>query len=80
MLKFDGAIAGMGTASGTRIVVGMWPLSPFGPVTDVMLERPDGHRILFAPTDEFADFLAPTTGSTRCGSRRCCGCGTAGPG
>ena len=57
MLKFDGAIAGMGTASGTRIVVGMWPLSPFGPVTDVMLERPDGHRILLAPTDEFADFL-----------------------
>jgi len=57
MLRFDGAIAGMGTASGTRIVVGMWPLSPFGPVTDVMLERPDGHRILLAPTDEFADFL-----------------------
>lgn len=57
MLKFDGAIAGMGTASGTRIVVGMWPLSPFGPVTDVMLERPDGRRVLLAPTDEFADFL-----------------------
>lgn len=57
MLSFDGAIAGMGTTSGTRIVVGMWPLSPFGPVTDVMLERPDGHRILLAPTDEFADFL-----------------------
>ena len=57
MLSFDGAIAGMGTASGTRIVVGMWPLSPFGPVTDVMLERPDGHRVLLAPTDEFADFL-----------------------
>jgi hypothetical protein len=57
MLRFDGAIAGLGTASGTRIVVGMWPLSPFGPVTDVMLERPDGHRILLAPTDEFAGFL-----------------------
>src|SRR5664279_3281856 len=30
MLQFDGAIAGMGTASGTRLVVGMWPLSPYG--------------------------------------------------
>ena len=57
MLSFDGAIAGMGTSSGTRIVVGMWPLSPFGSVTDVMLERSDGHRILLAPTDELADFI-----------------------
>lgn len=57
MLIFDGAIAGIGTESGARIVVGMWPRSPFGPVTDVMVERPDGHRILLAPTDEFADFL-----------------------
>ncbi len=58
MLKFDGAIAGIGTTSGTRIVVGMWPLSPFGSVTDVMIERPDGHRILLAPTRELADFIA----------------------
>ncbi|WP_395727746.1 hypothetical protein [Nakamurella sp.] len=57
MLRFDGAIAGLGTASGTRIVVGMWPLSPFGPVTDVMVQRPDGHRILLAPTEEFAGFI-----------------------
>jgi len=58
MLQFDGAIAGMGTASGTRLVVGMWPLSPYGSVTDVMIERPDGHRILLAPTQELADFIA----------------------
>ena len=60
MLQFDGAIAGMGTTSGTRLVVGMWPLSPYGSVTDVMVERPDGHRILLAPTQEFADFIAAT--------------------
>src|SRR5664279_2759040 len=60
MLQFDGAIAGMGTASGTRLVVGMWPLSPYGSVTDVMVERPDGHRILLAPTQGFADFVAAT--------------------
>jgi hypothetical protein len=58
MLKFDGAIAGMGTTSGTRLIVGMWPLSPYGSVTDVMIERPDGHRILLAPTRELADFIA----------------------
>lgn len=60
MLKFDGAIAGIGTSSGTRLVVGMWPLSPFGSVTDVMIQRPDGHRILLAPSQELADFIAAT--------------------
>jgi hypothetical protein len=60
MLNFDGAIAGMGTESGTRLVVGMWPLSPYGSVTDVMIERGDGHRILLAPTKELADFIAGT--------------------
>ncbi len=60
ILKFDGAIAGMGTTSGTRLVVGMWPLSPYGSVTDVMIERADGHRILLAPTQELADFIAAT--------------------
>ncbi len=60
ILRFDGAIAGMGTTSGTRLVVGMWPLSPYGSVTDVMIEHPDGHRILLAPTQELADFVAGT--------------------
>ena len=60
MLMFDGAIAGMGTESGTRLVVGMWPRSPYGSVTDVMIERADGHRILLAPTQELADYIAAT--------------------
>src|SRR6478752_3968792 len=60
MLMFDGAIAGMGTESGTRLVVGMWPLAPYGSVTDVMIERKDGHRILLAPTRELADFISAT--------------------
>ena len=38
----------------------MWPLSPYGSVTDVMIERADGHRILLAPTQELADFIAAT--------------------
>ncbi|WP_030206643.1 hypothetical protein [Streptomyces sp. NRRL S-87] len=53
-LAFDGWIAAVGTGSGTRVVVGHWLRSPFGAFDDVMLERADGHRVLYAPT-------APTT-------------------
>jgi hypothetical protein len=59
-LRFDGWIAGFGTASGTRIVLGHWPVSPFGPVSDVMLESAAGHRLLIAATAELADFVAAT--------------------
>jgi len=60
MLVFDGAIAGVGTASGTRLVVGMWPVSPFGSIADVMVERADGRRSLLAPSRQVADFVAET--------------------
>lgn len=59
-LRFDGWIAGLGTASGTRVVLGHWPRSPFGAFSDVMLERPDGERLLLAPTRETADFVSGT--------------------
>lgn len=59
-LRFDGWIAGLGTASGTRIVVGHWVRSPFGPVSDVMLESPVGERLLLASSEEFAVFVAAT--------------------
>ncbi|MFF3342780.1 hypothetical protein [Streptomyces flavidovirens] len=59
-LRFDGWIAGMGTSSGTRVVVGHWQRSPFGPFSDVMLERSDGERLLLAPTQETADFIRGT--------------------
>ncbi|MGO4190717.1 hypothetical protein AB4Y67_03510 [Arthrobacter sp. YAF17] len=55
---FDGHIAGIGTASGLRAVVGLWQQSPFGPFADAMVELPSGHRILLAPTAEVADFIA----------------------
>ncbi|MFI1168140.1 hypothetical protein ACH4UM_32250 [Streptomyces sp. NPDC020801] len=57
---FDGFIAGIGTASGTRLALGHWARSPFGPFSDVMLERNDGHRILLAPGRETARFIADT--------------------
>ncbi|MFE5402527.1 hypothetical protein ACFQ9Z_14210 [Streptomyces sp. NPDC056580] len=59
-LRFDGWIAGAGTSSGTRLVLGHWLRSPFGPFSDVMLERADGHRLLLAPTPETARFIGGT--------------------
>ncbi|TPW73220.1 hypothetical protein FJ658_06765 [Schumannella sp. 10F1B-5-1] len=59
-MRFHGRIAGFGAASGTRLVVGHWARSPFGAVTDVMVENADGHRMLFAPHPALADFVAQT--------------------
>ena len=58
--RFEGRIAGLGSTSGVRMVVGRWDASPFGEFADVMLERPDGHRVLYAPTSEVGDFIAET--------------------
>jgi hypothetical protein len=58
--RFEGEIAAFGTTSGHRIVVGRWPVSPFGPISDVMIETPDGTRLLIAPSDEVARFVAST--------------------
>jgi hypothetical protein len=57
---FEGRIAGFGTASGVRLVVGMWHRSPLGAFTDVFLEEANGHRILFAPSSAVADFVSNT--------------------
>ncbi|MBW0010186.1 MAG: hypothetical protein JO063_08735, partial [Pseudonocardiales bacterium] len=58
--RFDGEIAAFGTTTGYRAVIGRWLVSPFGPVSDVMLEAADGTRSLFAPNDEVARFVAGT--------------------
>ncbi|MEV3972943.1 hypothetical protein AB0K68_33215 [Streptomyces sp. NPDC050698] len=59
-LRFDGWIAGIGTASGVRVVLGHWPRSPFGAFSDVMVEEADGRRLLLAPTPQTAGFVAAT--------------------
>jgi hypothetical protein len=56
--RFDGWIAGIGTARGLRCVVGHWAGSPLGSFTDVMVEQPDGLRVLLAPSRRVADFVA----------------------
>ena len=58
--RFDGCIAGLGSPAGLRVVVGHWPSSPLGAFTDVMVEWPDGHRILLAPDERVAGFVAAT--------------------
>ncbi|WP_454042597.1 hypothetical protein [Cellulosimicrobium sp. Marseille-Q8652] len=59
-LIFRGRIAGWGTSSGTRVVLGRWDRSPFGAFADVMVERPDGERILLAPSEEVASLVGST--------------------
>lgn len=58
--RFRGRIAGVGTTSGVRVVVGHWHQSPLGAFSDVMLAEPDGRRHLLAPSTEVADFVAST--------------------
>ena len=59
-LRFAGHIAGIGTGSGVRMVIGSWQESPFGRFADVMVEAADGQRTLLAPTAEVAEFVSAT--------------------
>lgn len=58
--RFHGRIAGVGSASGVRVVVGRWDTSPWGAFADVMLEDATGHRVLLAPDDRVREFVAST--------------------
>lgn len=58
--RFHGRIAGAGSSSGVRLVIGRWHRSPLGSFSDVMLQQPDGRRILLAPTASVAEFVSGT--------------------
>jgi hypothetical protein len=58
--RFVGRIAGVGSTSGVRIVVGRWDDSPWGSFADVMVEDSAGHRVLLAPDERVRDFVAAT--------------------
>lgn len=58
--RFDGRICGLGTTSGLRVVVGIWSQSPLGSFADAMVETPQGHRVLLAPSEQVAAFVAAT--------------------
>jgi hypothetical protein len=58
--RFTGRIAGVGSTSGVRVVVGRWDASPWGSFADVMVEDAAGHRVLLAPDERVRDFVAAT--------------------
>jgi hypothetical protein len=58
--RFHGHIAGVGSASGVRVVVGSWHRTPLGAFGDAMVETAAGHRVLLAPSVEVADFIEST--------------------
>lgn len=55
---FEGAITAAGFTSGDSVVVGAWARSPLGMVIDVMWRRPDGERVLLAPSRKVADYVS----------------------
>ena len=57
-VELTGRIGAAGFASGDRMVVGVWTSGPLGPMTDVMWARPDGERVLLAPDEPVAEFIA----------------------
>jgi hypothetical protein len=58
--RFTGRIAGIGSTSGVRVVVGRWDDSPWGPFADVMVEDAAGHRVLLAPSEQVREFVSST--------------------
>jgi len=58
--RFRGQIAGVGSTSGIRVVVGRWTDTPLGEFGDAMVETAAGHRVLLAPRQDVADFIEAT--------------------
>jgi hypothetical protein len=58
--RYEGRIAGVGTSSGIRLVVGNWRRTPLDAFADVMVERSDGHRVLLAPSEAVRDVIEAT--------------------
>jgi hypothetical protein len=58
--RFRGQIAGVGSSSGIRVVVGHWTNTPLGTFADAMVESAAGHRVLLAPRAEVAEFIEAT--------------------
>lgn len=58
--RFTGRIAGVGSTSGVRVVVGRWDDGPWGSFADLMVEDAEGHRVLVAPDEQTRDFVSAT--------------------
>lgn len=57
-IVLEGAIAGLGFASGDSFVCGLWDAGPLGPMVDVMWAQRSGRRVLLAPDDRVAAFVS----------------------
>lgn len=55
---FTGEICGVGSMLGVRVVIGRWPVSPFGPVVDAMVEDPAGRRVFIAHDEALAAYVS----------------------
>ena len=55
---FAGEICGVGSMLGVRVVIGRWPVSPFGPVADAMVEDAAGRRVFIAQDDALAAYVS----------------------
>jgi len=55
---FAGEICGVGSMLGVRVVIGRWPVSPFGPVADAMVEDPAGRRVFIGQDEALAAYVS----------------------
>ncbi|WP_239078834.1 hypothetical protein [Cellulomonas marina] len=60
--RFAGHIAGMGSTSGVRVVVGRWLRTPLGSFADAMVEDAAGRRTLVVPRDDVREVIAGVYG------------------
>ena len=55
---FKGRVISSGFQTGDMLVIGDWNDSPHGSFTNLMWAKPDGTRVLIAPSKELGDFVS----------------------
>lgn len=55
---FKGRVISSGFQTGDMVVIGDWRESPHGAFTNLMWAKPDGTRVLIAPSEELGDFVS----------------------
>lgn len=55
---FKGRVISSGFRTGDMVVIGDWRESPHGAFTNLMWAKPDGTRVLIAPSEELGDFVS----------------------
>ena len=55
---FKGRVISSGFQTGDMVVIGDWRDSPHGAFTNLMWAKPDGTRVLIAPSKELGEFVS----------------------